>query len=498
MQISKLSLVVQLLRVLLIVLIAIPAFSPVRAIPADNNIFGMSSAVTTEQELIEIARLVNSSGGDWGYVTVVIQETDRDTGKWTSLFNKMSELHLIPIVRLATQAEGSNWKRPTTTDASSWVDFLDSLPWPVTERYIVLFNEPNHGQEWGGSVHPENYGQVAREFAMQLETRDPDFFVMIAGLDAAAPSQNPGYEDMTIFLNRMFSTFPVSEFNQYISGWASHSYPNPGFRGKPTDTGRSTIQSYAWELNWLKGKGVKDLPVFIKETGWPRTSYNEETIAHYYTYAFREIWFKDSRVQAVTPFIFNYESAPFQTWSWKKTGGGYYAYYNDIQNIPKIAGKPPGAPQVAGTTTYVYRFWSSRFRGHFYTTSPEERNYVIRSFPNVTWLYEGVAYMAASTDSPIPVYRFWSKQNNAHFFTANPAERDQVIAKYKTDVWKYEGVAYHVYPANGETGSPVYRFWSSTFSKHFYTASLAEKDYIHETFPEHIWKYEGIAWNVPN
>jgi hypothetical protein len=111
----------------------------------DNNIFGMHSSVTTEQELTEIAQLVNSRGGSWGYVTVVIQETDRDTGKWRTLFNKMSELKLIPVVRLATQAEGSNWKRPTATDASSWVDFLDSLPWPTKDRYVVLFNEPNHG-----------------------------------------------------------------------------------------------------------------------------------------------------------------------------------------------------------------------------------------------------------------------------------------------------------------------------------------------------------------
>lgn len=476
-----------------------PLLYAAHAIPVDNNIFGMSSAVTTEQELVEIAQLVNSTGGDWGYVTIVIQETDRDTGKWSTLFNKMAELHLIPVVRLATQAEGPNWKRPTTTDASSWVDFLDSLPWPVTDRYIVLFNEPNHGQEWGGSVHPENYGQVAREFAIQLETRDSDFFVMIAGLDAAAPSQNPTYEDMTTFLNRMFTTFPVAEFNQYISGWASHSYPNPGFRGKPTDTGRSTIKSYAWELNWLKGKGVKDLPVFIKETGWPRTSYNEETIAHYYTQAFRDVWFKDSRVQAVTPFIFNYETAPFQTWSWRKVGGGFYAYYNDIQAIPKIAGRPPGAGEVLGGTAYVYRFWSNKFKTHFYTTSSAERNSIIASKTRNEWDFESVAFSAypGVAENAVPVYRFYSNKLSTYFYTASAAERDHIIATYPETVWKFEGAAYYAYPLEHGSGVTMYRFWSDTYGRHFYTANEAEKNQIIDTYDDSIWRFEGAAWKVP-
>ncbi len=462
----------------------------------DNNIFGMHSSVTTEQELTEIAQLVNSSGGSWGYVTVVIQETDRDTGKWTTLFNKMSELKLIPIVRLATQAQGSNWKRPTTTDASSWADFLDSLPWPTKDRYVVLFNEPNHGQEWGGSVSPENYGEVARAFAIQLETKDPDFFVMLAGFDSAAPSQNPAYEDQVTFLNRMITRFSVNEINQYISGWSSHSYPNPGFRGKPTDTGRNSIQNYRWELSWLRGKGIKDMPVFITETGWPRSSVNEETQAHYITQAFRDVWFRDSRVRAVTPFIFNYETAPFQVWSWKKIGGGYYAQYNDIFNLPKIRGAPVLANGTQDTNTFVYRFWSDQFGGHFYTASAAERNYILSSFSNKTWRYEGVAYQPALSGETIPVYRFWSQQNNAHFYTASSAEKDSIIATYPTKVWKYEGIAYQV--MSGESGTPVYRFWSDLFQKHFYTASSAEKDFIIATYPPRTWRFEGVAWNVPN
>src|SRR3989339_1130045 len=120
------------------------------AIP--NNKFGISLAQPNIDQFSQVKELVNSNSGDWGYVTLIIEEKDRNKEKWQGIFNQLRKLHLIPIIRLATSAEGENWRRPEVKDAQGWVEFLDSLNWVVKNRYIILFNEPNHGSEWGVEV----------------------------------------------------------------------------------------------------------------------------------------------------------------------------------------------------------------------------------------------------------------------------------------------------------------------------------------------------------
>ena len=41
-----------------------------------NNKFGIH--ITDENDLDEARALINSSGGDWGYITLVIREDERD------------------------------------------------------------------------------------------------------------------------------------------------------------------------------------------------------------------------------------------------------------------------------------------------------------------------------------------------------------------------------------------------------------------------------------
>lgn len=461
----------------------------------NNNIFGANVASPTEADLSAVASMVNTNGAEWGYVTFVIQENQRNPDEWNNLFRTLREKKLIPIVRIATKAEGNNWKRPSQEDASAWVEFLDSLQWPIQNRYVVLFNEPNHGREWGGSVQPEDYGRVARSFAIQLNQRDPDFFVMLAGFDSNAPSQNPAYEDQVTFLNRMMKTFPVADLNKYIDGWASHSYPNPGFRGKPTDTGRNSIQNYAWELSFLQSKGIKALPVFITETGWPRSSYSEETISQYLKHAFTQVWFRDFRVKAVTPFVFNYENSAFRDWSWRKAGSNqFYSYYDMVKSLPKIRGTPVLANGRQQHKQFVYRFWSDSMDGHFFTTSWDERNMVIATYDTKTWRYEGIAYETVSKHKrgAVPLHRFWSDARQTHFYTADPNEKRQMEQKSE---WRYEGIAYYVMPSNG-SGNNVYRFWSPRFKKHFYTISSQERDQIKQQMSD-SWQYEGVSWRIP-
>lgn len=303
-----------------------------------NNKFGISLAQPNIDEFQKVKELVNGNGGDWGYVTLIIQENDRNQGKWQDIFNHLRQDHLIPIIRLATSPDGENWRRPEPKDAKNWVDFLDSLNWVVKNRYVILFNEPNHGSEWGGEVDPKSYATVSLEFAKQLKSKNPDFFIMLGGMDASAPSWMPGLEDEEVFMKGLKDQTPAI-FN-YIDGLASHSYPNPGFAGSPVGSGRGTIRSYDWELGILKDMGVtKSLPVFITETGWKLG--NENVVADNFQTAFDQIWGPDNRVVAVTPFVFDYQSPPFLEFSWKKPGSNdFYQQYQTVQSMTKEKGSP--------------------------------------------------------------------------------------------------------------------------------------------------------------
>ena len=102
------------------------------------------------------------------------------------------------------------------------------------------------------------------------------------------------------------------------------------------------------------------------------------------------------------------------------------------------------------------------------------------------------AYEFGSSVGTVPVYRFWSPQNSRHFYTVSEAEKDYVIATYPANIWTYETVAYYAFPDNSEPGlAPVYRFWSPQHSAHFYTISEAEKDSVIATYPATVWSYEG-------
>src|SRR3989344_9644496 len=101
-----------------------------------NNIVGISVLQPTDEDLQETAELVNASGGEWGYVTVVIQENDRDTKKWQELFDHLREDKIVPIVRLATNPEGAAWRKPNKEDVDGWVQFLESLNWVSKHRYV--------------------------------------------------------------------------------------------------------------------------------------------------------------------------------------------------------------------------------------------------------------------------------------------------------------------------------------------------------------------------
>jgi hypothetical protein len=93
-----------------------------------------------------------------------------------------------------------------------------------------------------------------------------------------------------------------------------------------------------------------------------------------------------------------------------------------------------------------------------------------------------------------PVYRFWSDKLGGHFYTIDEAEKSRLIQDYST-VWTFEGVAFYAYPPEkAPVGSkPVYRFWSDSLGRHFYSISETEKQKLVDEQSK-VWTLEGVAW----
>src|SRR3989344_2461016 len=365
------------------------AYAALNPLAVSNNKYGVHILTDNKQDVEDAAALVNSSGGDWGYITLLIESNNRDLNRWQNFFNILRRKHLIPIVRIATKPVNAHWEVPYEGEEVAVADFLDKLVWPTKNSYVVIYNEPNHGQEWGKIADPASYAKILDKTIDALKNKSSDFFVLNAGLDASTHHEPPDFYDEEKFLTEMNQAVP-GIFNK-LDGWVSHSYPNPGFKGKPIDTGKSSIRGYLWELEILKKLGVtKELPVFVTETGWKHseglkrdTSYpNVETVATYYKQAFSEVW-SDPKIVAVTPFILNYQEAPFDHFSFKKITGEkqkipangqtvlgieypeYYPAYQVLSELGKIKGSP------------IQESKASLIKGGIYKTLVSGENYTI-------------------------------------------------------------------------------------------------------------------------
>lgn len=321
-----------------------PVFAKYDPLTVPNNKYGIH--IVDTNDISDAAKLVNSNGGDWGYVTLVIQDDDRDKGKWQRVFNDMRALHLVPIVRIATHIDRDAWVKPYKDSASDWAKFLHELNWPVENRYVIVFNEPNHANEWGRTINPEEYASTLLEHAQKIHEASEDFFVLPAGLDVSAASNSRSL-DAAVYLRRMIAAEP--QLFDHLDGWTSHSYPNPGFSGSPYAVGRGTLRSYLWEREYLKQLGIiKALPIFITETGWLHregVSFNpglltSEQVGNNLQLANMGAW-QDPNVVAITPFVLNYQGLPFDHFSWRKLNSNeFYPHYTSYLNISKASGQP--------------------------------------------------------------------------------------------------------------------------------------------------------------
>lgn len=314
----------------------------------ENNKFGIHILFPEELELA--AKLVNTSGGDWGYVTIPISSRDKDLQKWQKFMDGAKKDHLIPIIRLATYSVSDYWMKPTIFDPLDWANFLNSLEWPIKNRYVIVYNEPNRAQEWENELSPGDYARQLLWTIEALKYVSQDFFVINGGFDAAAPT-NHVLMDQSQYLYQM--NLHVPGIFTKIDGWSSHSYPNPNFSSSPLDTHKASIVGYKKELEFLKNNfGVGDLPVFITETGWQHETLPMKLVVNHFTTAFTQIWI-DKNLIAVTPFLLTAGEGPFKKFSFTKEDGEPGEVYKKITQIPKIAGNPEKQVESSNDTSSV-------------------------------------------------------------------------------------------------------------------------------------------------
>ncbi|TMI85841.1 MAG: hypothetical protein E6H08_21940 [Bacteroidetes bacterium] len=319
------------------------AFAVENPLQKQNNIFGVHILFPVELE--SAAKLVNSSGGDWGYVLIPIQSGDKDITKWQDFMNRAKHLHLIPILRLATEGDYFNtsvWRKPTFTDILDFANFLDSLYWPTKNRYVIVYNEPNRGDEWGGKANPEEYAHILSYAVTAFKTKNPDFFIISSGFDNAAATSTTSF-DQYEYITKMNQVVP-GIFNQ-IDGLGSHSYPNPAFAQPPGTLTAQSISSFKFESDLIAKFTSKQLPVFITETGWSRGAVPENNIVTYFPLAFANVW-NDSRIVTVIPFLLQAGGGPFEVFSLLKSDGSDTPVSSAIKHIVKVKGVPSVNPDV--------------------------------------------------------------------------------------------------------------------------------------------------------
>lgn len=318
-----------------------------------NNPLGLH--LLFPEELPQAAQIVNDHGrGAWGYVVVPIQATDRNRDKWQKFFDNCLTNKIIPIIRVATVVESSSWVTPNHFDIIDFANFLDDLVWPVQNRYLIIYNEVNRADEYGGLVSPESYADILTQAIKIFKQKSPDYFILPSAMDNSASDRKSSIPWQEYWW-RMYRHQPEI-FNQ-IDGWNSHAYPNPDFSARPDLSGSTKIDSYKYDLKLLQNFTSRQLPIFITEAGWSDRYLSAQQISLYYRYAFSKVW-SDPQIVTVAPFLLNAQDGPFKPFSFLDQNQQPKEFVAEFSSKARVGEPPlatsaatPQASEVASATT---------------------------------------------------------------------------------------------------------------------------------------------------
>ena len=133
----------------------------------------------------------------------------------------------------------------------------------------------------------------------------------------------------------------------------------------------------------------------------------------------------------------------------------------------------------------VHRLYNPRSGEHFYVSSENEYNVLIKSGQ---WRDEGIGF--TMVDYGTPVYRLYNP-GGKHLFTTSVKERDVLIGAK----WNYEGVAFYVPESSdgsGDSAVKVHRLYNPGNGDHLLTTSANERGVL----VMHGWRDEGTAFTA--
>ncbi len=159
-----------------------------------------------------------------------------------------------------------------------------------------------------------------------------------------------------------------------------------------------------------------------------------------------------------------------------------------------IAEKSSISEKAVYTTAPVYRFAKSN-GAYFYTGSAVEAEQIRLNYPD--FRYEGVAFNQVTSGNGQFVYRFANLVTGGYFYTASVAEKDYVLNDpvFKTR-FRLDQAGFFVAPDNDPLAYPVYRAANRANGAYLYTLSQPEVNYAVNVIK--TWNDEGLKFRVPN
>jgi hypothetical protein len=106
--------------------------------------------------------------------------------------------------------------------------------------------------------------------------------------------------------------------------------------------------------------------------------------------------------------------------------------------------------------------------------------------------------LAAAPVGSRPIYELRSPSTGNRVWTANENEKYLLLSTYPRDVWDWEGIACYAYAqAEARVGlKGVWRLWSPTRARHFYTIDEQEKETLLKAPAQDAWLSDGVVFYV--
>ncbi len=103
--------------------------------------------------------------------------------------------------------------------------------------------------------------------------------------------------------------------------------------------------------------------------------------------------------------------------------------------------------------------------------------------------------VSPDSDGVVGVYRLWSETYGRHFYTIDESEKEEFLAD-PAGAWQDEGVVYRAFAGADEPNVvPVYRFFSESLHSYLYTISESEVAKLVNDYPN-IWTFQTVAFYV--